>query len=320
MAPLLSFGAVAIGWRQPAKSSRQGQVEFAKQPDLQPLAPPDASLEISPSRGPTMARDTGVGIEDTWDGIRANPVFRRSMLPRGLRSVVRSPFPRALLLTALALAIFEWATRQSFAIWPTIVFGVVFWFLIKAMQRYFCWMELTGLARTGTLEDYLNSGLTRADVAIGVVYPAVVAETVAIAGVMTWFLITEDSRLLQTALAVFLFLTVLSLRHPPFVFHPDLEAYMRKRNPISLFFIGFAVAVPLIIWFAIVIPVTFGLFYANGAFKWGLKGDMVTLAGWLAGWFLHRWPVRWYETWRLKRFYRRYRSFDDLFEKYIEQG
>lgn len=267
-----------------------------------------------------MAFDNTVGIQDSWQNLRANPVFRRSMLPRGVRSVLRSPFPRALFLTAIALAVYEWLSKLSFSIWPTIFFAVAFWFLIKAMQRYFCWMELTGLAKTGTLDDYLNSGLSRADVALGVVYPAVVAELVAVAGVMIWFLFVEVSRPLQGMLLVFIVLTLMQLKDAPFVFHPDLEAYLRKRNPVALFFIGFAVAVPLVIWFGIAIPATFAVAFANGTFNLGLDPSWVTIGGVVAAWILHRWPVRWYSTWRLKRFYARYRSFDDLFERYIEQG
>lgn len=266
-----------------------------------------------------MATATVAGIVDTWEGLRANPVFRRSLLPRGVRSILRSPFPRALVLTAAALAVYELFTRYVMSWWPVIVFAVVFWFLVKAMQRYFCWLELTALARNGTLADYLNSGLSRADVALGVAYPAVIAETVAVTGVLAWFLVGEDDRIMQTVLIVFVVLNVMSLRSEPFLFHPDMEAYLRRRNPVSLFLIGFAVAVPLVIWFAIALPITFAAAVAIAMLKLPLPPATASVVGIAAAWVLQRWPQQWFATWRLKRFYRRYRSFDDLFQRYIEQ-
>jgi hypothetical protein len=269
-----------------------------------------------------MAKDNGAGIEETWAGLRENPVFRRTLLPRGMRSILRSPLARAVGLTAVALAAFT-AAEEYMQWWPFIfASALIFWFLIQAIQHYFGWLELTALARNGTLGDYLNSGLSRADVAIGVIYPAVIAETLAIIGVTAWFAATMDSASglpLQLFLIAVIVLRIMALMRPPFLFHPDVEGYLRKRNLLSLFFISLQVLVPLIIWFAILIPVVFGVAYVNARMGTPLRGGNTTLAALIITMFASGWPTRKFQEWRLKRFYQRQPSFESLFEKYIEQ-
>lgn len=269
-----------------------------------------------------MASLSPAGIHDFWAELKQNPVFRRSVVPRGARFLVHSPFPRVLLLTAVALAACEASTRLllRMPVAGYFTLAVVFWFLIQAMQRYFCWMELSALARTGTLDDYLNTGLKREDVAIGVIYPAVIAEIMAVTLVLVYFMTTTENRTIQIVLLVFAIMSVMRLFHQPFLFMPDLESYLRKRNPLSLFFISISVLVPLVIWFAIF----FGAFYAF-LFIAPLAGFTVTfemayIVPLAFTYIVSRYPIRWWEGWRLRRFYQRYSCFDELFEKYIEQG
>jgi len=269
-----------------------------------------------------MAADDGAFIKDSWENLRANPVFRRTLMPRGLRGLVRSPIARSVVLTIAALAVYELAIKHTLAWWPVLIYGVLFWFLIEAMQRYFAWLELTALASSGTLDDYLNSGLSRADVALGVIFPAIIAETLAVSGVMGWFVMQLGAawKYYAMLLLVAIFLSISRLFRPPSVFLPDLDAYMRKRNPLTLFLLSIAVLVPLIIWFAIYYSLFWLILFASAFLPAGSapSGQTVVIVAAVATWFIAAFPSRWWAVWRLKRFYKRYRSFDDLFERYIE--
>ncbi len=264
-----------------------------------------------------MATVTPYSIEDSWEGLRANPVFRRTILPRSVRLLARSPVVRAIVLTLMALAVYE-ALQRSLLWWGwAITATIAFWFLIEAIQRYFCWMEMTLLARTGTLEDYLNSGLSPADVALGVIYPARIAEQLSILLILVWWLVGAGDRTMQV---VFLILIVMSARRlfaPPMVLLADAESYMRRRNAISLYFISFAVAVPLVIFFVIYFALA-GLFIVvvnvlaiNSPL---VNSPFVFLALLLLSGQVARFPQGWFEGWRLKRFYSRQRSSDELVE------
>lgn len=268
-----------------------------------------------------MAYITPATIADDWPTLRANPVFRRAMMPRGLRWLVRSPLPRALVLTAVALAAYEAVWRFSLS-WPLALgAGVVFWFLVHFVQRAFCWMELNTLARTGNLADYLNSGLSRADVAMGVIQPAVIAESVAIAGLLLWFLISDpENTLVLVILGVILFLQIRRLLEPPTIFLPDAESYMRRPGPLALVSVGVMVLVPLVIWFsiyyAIVFPTAIGLAIANIPVDRGV----LMLIGFVGAWFVAGWLIGKWHGWRLRRFYKRVGSFDDLFDTFLDQS
>ncbi|MBX3730288.1 MAG: hypothetical protein KF858_14000 [Candidatus Sumerlaeia bacterium] len=267
-----------------------------------------------------MAVADVVGIHASWQDLRANPIFRRAMVPRGMRVLLRSPMPRALGLTLIAVWLFETMSRSFLSFWPVIAGALVFWFLIHAMQRVFCWIELSSLTATGTLDDYLNSGMTRADVAIGVIYPAEISERVAVAAVLLWFLLSTDSTTIRVVLVLFMAIHLMALFRPPFLYLPDAESYLRKRNPLTLAFVALAVVVPLAIWFGLYFGLLFGIAIGSSLLGLALGTDNVFLLSILGTWFLSRWPLRWWQTWRLKRFYSRYGSLDDLFERYIEQG
>ncbi len=267
-----------------------------------------------------MATADLAGINETWANLRKNPIFLRSVSPRSVRFFYRSPIPRAIGLTVLALAAYEVITAQFLSWWPVIFLAIFFWFLIQALQRYFCWVDLCGLARTGTLDDYLNSGMSRADVALGVIYPAEIAETMAVCGVMGYFLLTANDQTIQVILAVFIFLHLRRLWGDPYLFLPDVESYFRRRNALTLFFISFAVWVPLMIWFVILYTLIFLFLFLARFIKFTITSDIFLIVVMFGTFFLSKWPTNKWEYWRLKRFYFRYSSFDDLFDQYIEQN
>ncbi|MEQ8820730.1 MAG: hypothetical protein RLY93_10830 [Sumerlaeia bacterium] len=267
-----------------------------------------------------MATATMVDLNDTWAGLKANPVFRRTLSPRGLKTALRSPIARVLVLTAVGITLFEWITRLFLAWWPVIFFAVAFWFCIKAVQYFFCWFELSSLATTGTLDDYLNSGLSRADVAMGIIFPAFMAEMISTACVILYFALTAGDQTTQIFMLVIAALIVFQILRPPSLFLPDVEGYLRKRNPVALFFISIAVLVPLIIWFTIFFALLFGIAFGSAILGLAVQPSHVQIIAFIGAYFLVRYPNGWWMTWRLKRFYSRYRSFDDLFERYIEHG
>lgn len=266
-----------------------------------------------------MAQVTFSHLEDTWSGLRANPVFQRAMVPRSLRWLMRSPLPRAAALTLVALAAYETIVALTFSLWLALTATILFWFVIMAVQRAFCWMELTALARTGNLGDYLNSGLGRADVALGVIYPAVISETLAVTGILVWFLISgTHTKLLAVLLIVIIFMRVRSLFEPPALFLPDVESYMRRRGTLALISVGIATLVPLVIFFSIYYALLFGALYGLIAAGFNPDASLVVIGAFIATMFASRWVVGRWQMGRLRRFYARNASFDDLFDEYMQ--
>jgi len=267
-----------------------------------------------------MAIVTPYSIEDTWANLRANPVFSRTLMPRSVRLLIKSPVVRAIVLTLAALFLFEFLQRTLLSWAWAIAVTIAFWFLIEALQRYFCWMEMTLLARTGTLADYLNSGLSPADVALGVVYPARIAEQLSILLILVWWMVGAEDDSMRL---VFLFLIILSGRRlfaAPMLLLADAESYMRKRNALSLYFISFAVVVPLVIFFTIYFALVALFILLVGLLKvtapW-VNSPFVFLGLLLLTGQIAKFPQGWFEGWRLRRFYSRHRSFDELVESYL---
>lgn len=267
-----------------------------------------------------VAVDVGTGIEDNWKSLRENPVFKRTLLPRGFRTIIRSPISRAIGLSLIALSAYETINYYflQIPVWTSFMLAVLFWFVIIAVQRYFCWIELTGLSRSGNLHDYLNSGLSRADVAMGVIMPAIISETLAIIGIFLWFLVTTDLWVVRIVLIIFIILRIRELISNPFIFHPDSESYMRKRNPVVLFFISFTVVVPILIWVSIYFALIYIISFGAGYLTISISFKVLYLLSVFGTLFISKYPVTAFMTWRLKRFYQRYESFDELFESYVE--
>lgn len=270
-----------------------------------------------------MAEVTPYSIEDTWAHLRANPVFQRTLMPRSVRLLVKSPVVRGIVLTVMALALFEFLQRTLLSWVWAIGITIAFWFLIEAIQRYFCWMEMTLLARTGTLGDYLNSGLTPADVALGVIYPARIAEQLSILLILTWWLVGADDNSMRIVFAILIFMSARRLFSAPMVLLADAESYMRKRHALSLYFISFAVVVPLVIFFSIYFALTAVFLLVVAGLRINtplLNSPFVFLVLILLSSQIARFPQGWFEGWRLRRFYTRYRSFDELIESFLNPG
>jgi hypothetical protein len=264
-----------------------------------------------------VASNNGAVIEESWTAIRQNPVFRRTLLPRGIAFLTRSPLCRAVGFSAVAILCYEGLLRILPVVWPIFFLAVLFWFLIYAVQRYFCWFELKTLAATGTLGDYLNSGLTRDDVLIGVIFPEVLARRLAALLVILWFLVsTGNDRGEQIFLIVLALLCVVALVRSPELFLPDVEDYFRKRNVLALFFVSFSTLVPLLIWFALYWAFFFGLVLS----PLPITGRNASYAAFALTYFTSRFPIGWWQTWRLKRFYRRQRSTGDLLDGFLGDG
>lgn len=267
-----------------------------------------------------MASADLVGLRDGWAELRENPVFRRTLIPRGVRALVRSPVVRTLALTALALYLFDLARLHlGWSIIWSLASVILFWFLISAVQRWFCWMELRALAETGTLHDYINSGLTRADVAMGIIYPARIAETLSILLILVTSLFEGGDGVMMAILIFCIFNRVMSLREPPFVFLPDAETYLRHRNPLSLVVISVAVAVPLIAWFVVLFGAIFGLSFLLPALGMKPGPNTVFVAAFLITMVVSGLFDRFWHRWRLRRFYRRFENFDEMFDRFVEE-
>ncbi|MEO8377749.1 MAG: hypothetical protein ABI579_08760, partial [Candidatus Sumerlaeota bacterium] len=140
-----------------------------------------------------MAANNGVYLSDTWENLKQNPVFRRSIMPRGIRVIWRSPIVRAVLLSFVGMLMFHIVYHvMNLGYIFAAISAAIFWTIIYSVQHYLCWVELMTMAASGTLRDYLNSGLTRADVAMGIIFPARISETVASIMILIYFLVTMD--------------------------------------------------------------------------------------------------------------------------------
>ncbi|MCB2155034.1 hypothetical protein KQI84_09115 [bacterium] len=267
-----------------------------------------------------MANATVSGLVASWEDLRANPVFKRTLLPRGFRSIIRSPIVRSVVFTAIALSVYESILKLPTGLIPLLGFVILFWTIIMAIQRFFCWFEFSSLAATGTLDDYLNSGLSRADVALGIIYPAVLAEYLAVGGIIAYWAISNHTDAIMLGFyALIAYLILRRLWDSPFVFLPDVESYLRKRNPLTLYFVGLAVLVPQTIWFTMFFGIFFGTDIAFGLFGVPMPVRKYTVIfAFAITYFLSTWPMRWWQMWRIRRFYSRYHSFDELFDTYIE--
>ncbi|MCC6545701.1 hypothetical protein IT570_00925 [Candidatus Sumerlaeota bacterium] len=269
-----------------------------------------------------MTINDGVYIRDTWEDLKQNPVFRRSMLPRGIRVIWRSPIVRAVLLSLVAMGLFRVA--ESILNLSYIFYGLsaaLLWTLLYAVQHYLCWAELMSMASTGTLADYYNSGLTRTDVAMGIIYPAKVSENIAAILIIGYFILTADKtqQIILMLLVAILIMRVIALFSPPLLFLPDAENYLRKRNPVALFLISFSIFVPMLVWFTIY----FALFRVAAFVGVMMKlrdFQVISVGAFIATMYLSGWPTRKFQQWRLDRFYKRQGSFDELFERYVEGG
>lgn len=266
-----------------------------------------------------MAEVTVSHILSTWQELFANPVFRRVSMPRGLRFFTRSPFLRAIALSAVAIALLELVERTAMTQYVFFGGAIAFWFLLMAVQRYFCWFELHSLRTSGTLDDYINSGLSRADIAIGIVHPAAMAERLAVMGAIGWFWYTSTWPWSIKWIYPFgLLMNAMWFFAQPALFLPTAEAYLRKRNPLALYFIGFQVIVPVLTWFGIFFGSLYAIATLAGLFNAGIGANTLFLLAFGAAWFLDGWLMRHWNTWLLKRFYSRYENFDDLFDRYVE--
>ena len=270
-----------------------------------------------------MAQQTPSHLVDTWPNLKENPVFRRSTFPSSPRSFLRNPIARALFLTLLALAAFEVLQDQLGNYLVMMLSAAVFWTLVHAIQHYFTWAELNSLARTGTLDQYLNTGLSPADVCMGLIQPARISDNIAVIGLVSYFLYHTNGSVPATRLILIyvLVMVVIGLFRQPALFLPDVENYLRRRNPLALYFITFSTFVPTLIWFTIawilaywVLP---GIATATGK---RIDPNLYVVAVFGGTYFLNQFPNRWFLIWRLRRFYRRYSGVDDLLAKYIEQG
>lgn len=269
-----------------------------------------------------MAQALPVGLIDDWASLRANPVFRRTLAPGAIRAIVRSPIVRAVLLTALMLALYEHMFATLLSPYGALVLVVAFWFLIQAVQHYFCWLELMLLGRSGNLADYLNSGLSTADVAMGVIYPSRIAESLSVMMVFGWWCYITPDMAWRLVFVLFICLRLKSLMEPPFLLLADVEMHLRKRNALSLYVIGFSVIVPLVIFFSIFLALIFGITFLAGVFKFNLAplGIFLYLGTLFAASWIGEYPNRLWQSWRLRRVLARYESFDHMFEQFLEPG
>lgn len=243
------------------------------------------------------------------------------MLPRGIRVVWRSPIVRAVLLSIVAMALFQVSNSLiNFSLIFYSLSAAILWTMLYAVQHYLCWAELVSMAATGTLADYYNSGLSRSDVAMGVIYPAKISENIAGILIIGYFLLTMDfsQKIIMVMLVFILVMRIMSLFAQPSLFLPDAENYLRKRNPVALFLISFSIFVPFLIWFTIYFILLYGGMFLGVLLK--LRDfQMISVVALVATMYLSSWPNNKFAQWRLNRFYKRQASFDELFEKYVEE-
>lgn len=257
-------------------------------------------------------------LEDTWPSLRANPVFRRGFAPRGLRSMLRSPIVRAVVLTAVALATLEIVHRATMSWMFAIGATVLFWFVIEGVQRWFCWVEVAALTSTGTLHDYANSGLSRADVALGLLYPAEIAGHIAVLMIIGWFGYSSTDDTTRLILVVFAALRLKAIADPPALSLPDAENYLRRRGPVALLFISLGVLGPILVWFALLFGFHFALVLGLGIAGVAAPGWVIQVAPLVLAFIAANLLFAIRFRWRLKRFYARHGSFDAMFDRYLE--
>jgi len=269
-----------------------------------------------------MATVVASGIIDDWTSLRANPVFRRTLMPGAMRAIVRSPVVRAVVLTAIMLAVYEHVILGLLNPYGALALVVAFWFLIQAVQHYFCWLELTLLGKSGNLADYLNSGLSTADVAMGVIYPSRIAEGLSVIMIMAWWLYATNDTSWRLVFLLLICLRIKSMMEPPFILLADIDMHVRKRGALSLYLIGFSVIVPLLIFFSIFLAIVFGGSHLAGLANFNLApyGVYFYLGALFAASYIGEYPNRLWQTWRLRRVMARYGSFEEMFDQFMEAG
>ncbi len=267
-----------------------------------------------------MATGNGVSIEESWSALRENPIFRRNMAPKSMRAILRNPLVRALSFSVVAVLIFNALSGILPSLWLGIGVAVMFWTIVTAIQHYFCWAELMRLSVTGTLDDYLNSGFSAEDIAIGLIYPAILSGFISYILFFSVFFYYSDSIFMR---GFFIFLIIFMVRRifsSPSLFYPDVEDYLRSRSVLALWFIGLASFVPILIWFSILYPLIFGLIWLVVLTGVKIQPDIVIIVSFFICMFISKYPLGMFHKWRLKRFYRRYSSIEDLLRKFQEQA
>lgn len=200
-----------------------------------------------------MAQYNEAAIFEQWSELRKNPVFLRRLSLRGAKAIFTNPVVRMSVLTFIGLVLYELLMRNMMTIASVMLSAVMFWWFVNVMHYYFVWLEVTSLRVTGTLHDYLNSGLSRADVAMGLIMPGKITKSVSQILIVAYFMyVTPNYQyMIKILLGVIIFLEVSNLLRQPVLFLPDVQSYFRVRNPLALVFIGLDVFVPLVIWFGI---------------------------------------------------------------------
>jgi hypothetical protein len=259
-------------------------------------------------------------LADTWPSLRENPVFRRAFAPRGIRTLLRSPIARSVVLTAVALAALELVHRATMSLGIALLATVLFWFVIEGMQRWFCWIEVAALTSTGTLHDYANSGLSRADVVLGLLYPAEIAGHIAVLMILAWFGYTSDSPTTRLILVVFAALRLKAIADPPALSLPDAENYLRRRGPLALLSISLGVLGPILLWFVVLFATMFALQAVLAPAGIALPPWMAQVVPLALTFVVAQVLFAIWFRWRLKRFYARHGSFDAMFDRYLEGG
>jgi hypothetical protein len=222
--------------------------------------------------------------------------------------------------SGVGYAIFH-AMLNNLGLLPGLLVAILFWTIFSATHHYFCWLELRTMVATGNFEDYRNSGLSNEDIAMGLIQPAEVSKLLAILFLFAFWIYgnaVNPQRDFGVPMAIFYavlaFLIIRRMVGDPYLLLPDAASYFRTHSPLALIMIGWSMFIPVAIFCTILMAALYGLIHA------GLRDATLIIAAYLIAIFLSRFPNRWINKYRVRRFYARYDNFSHLFDEFVEKA
>jgi hypothetical protein len=264
-----------------------------------------------------MTQELGPYLLTRWSDLKQNPIFLRRLSTRGFAAIASNPVARMAIVTLIGLGLYHLLISNMQSYINLLLSVVFFWWFINVMHYYFVWLELHSLSRSGTFENYLNSGMSRGDVVMGLIQPGKISKMISQILIVGYFLITipNSEYLIKILLGLIIYLEIKNLWSDPNLFLPDVRSYFRARNPLALMFIGLDVFVPLIIWFSLFFGMYFLGLLTLAAFA---QAQFIYVGAFLITLLIASKIGSWIDGLRAKSFYRRYPAgLEQLMDEYI---
>lgn len=258
-------------------------------------------------------------ISCSWKEIFANPLFRRAILPNNRSGLRTSPLPKALVTIVLAIClnlIISNFIASRFIEQLFIFFNLA---LMHNLQTFLTKLEVHSLATKGHLVELLNSGLSKEELFMGLIFPF---DKVKSLTVMLLFMIMYYDESYSSywlfALAIFLLMLIEIIIRPKL----NLETaalILEKQGLLMSLIVSFATLVIITISMSIsaftgvilsIIVSSAGLPIPGTAVGWlSLIPGTVFFLILMFTWFI----------WRNRGYKRKFGSIQNLFDAYLER-